>query len=119
MATITAPGRRDYTYVRGDSFQRTFAITEDEIAVDLTGYEAEATVFDRYPIDSAAVEVMAFTTSILSPETDGQVQIGLTTEQTADPSMPTHGGWRLRLILTAEPDENTHTVLSGVFTRCL
>lgn len=118
LATLEAPGRKDLVYVLGDSFQRTFTITEDGAALDLTGYEAEASVFDRHPIDSHAVEVATFTAEIPAPATDGQVTISLTATQTASAAMPVHGGWRLRLILTADPDDNTHTVLEGEFSRC-
>ena len=118
LSAITTPGRKDLTYTRGDSFFRTFTLSEDGAAIDLTGWAAVAEVYDRFPIDNNAALVDTFSSVIPGPPTDGIIEIRLTTVQTDGADMPSTGGWRLKISLSADPTANTHTLLEGEFKEC-
>lgn len=116
LASIKKPGRKDYQFVRGDSFQRTLTVKVGGSAFDLTDWDADADIYDSFPIDAKSDPIASFTTEILAPATDGKIQIVLTTTQTA--ALPGKAGWRLRVMLTADPTSNTHTLLEGVLSEC-
>lgn len=112
FGSIKEPGRKDWAYVRGDSFMRTFVIKQGGAACDLTGYEVKAQIRERPDTDVLA----DFTAVVVAPATDGRVRISLTTTQTA--VLPPESKWDLQIVLTAAPTTNTHTMLAGKVTVC-
>jgi hypothetical protein len=107
LASIKKPGRKDWEYVRGDSFQRTFTVKQGGQPFDFTGWSVAAQIRERPNADI----LESFTATVVAPATDGRLRIQLTTDQTR--SLPANARWDLQVSLDADPDNNTHTLLEG------
>lgn len=109
LDAIKAPATKDLCATLGASFTKTFTLTQGGSPLDLTGYTAEALIFD-----GQKQQVGTFTAAVDVPETDGQVTISLTVaEVEALPKVKMR--WWLKLVLTADPPNNTHFILVGAF----
>lgn len=107
LASIKSPGRKDWEYVRNDSFQRTFTVKQGGQPFDFTGWSVAAQIRERPDADI----LESFAAIVVAPATDGKLQISLTTAQTGN--LPPNARWDLQVSLDADPTNNTHTLLVG------
>ena len=116
LASIKKPGRKDFSFVRGDSFQRTLTVKQGGSPFNFTGWEVEAFVMAEFPIDPKADPIETFAATVVAPEIDGRLRVQLTDDETE--GLPAKNGWYLRVKLTSDPDNNTHTLLWGELNEC-
>lgn len=116
LASLKGPGRKDWQFVRGDSFLRTLTVKQGGNPFDFTGWEVEAFVIESFPFSPTDDSIETFAAAIVSPATDGKFTIQLTATQTLD--LPAKAGWHVKVKLTADTENNTHTLLEGELTDC-
>lgn len=107
LASIKKPGRKDWEYVRNDSFQRTFTVKQGGQPFDFGGWSVTAQIRERPDADI----LESFVAIVVAPAIDGRLRISLTTTQTGN--LPSNARWGLQVSLDADPDNNTHTLLVG------
>lgn len=107
LSSIAKPGRKDWTYVRGDSFERTFTVKVGGTAFDFTGWSVIAQIRERPDAD-----ILESFVAIVSDATNGKIQINLTTTQTR--ALPANARWDLQVSEDADPTNATHTLLEGL-----
>lgn len=104
------PKRYDLEVVTGDSFKQVIRFSElvdgVKTPIDLTDYEVAAQIRDA-PRQNLVTDFDAQVTDAVN----GEVTLRLTTAQTL--CFTGNASWDLQLILTADPPNNTHTVLAG------
>ena len=105
LIDLQEPTQLNLRVIKGDSFSRTLTITNNGTAIDLTGYTATAQARTK------GKRVIAdFIVSIPTP-TSGEIELSLPT--TATRSLTSGGIWDLQLVLDADPENNTHTIVRG------
>ena len=107
LDAIKTPGVLNFTIIRGDSFRRELTIKQDGSAIDLTGYTVSSQIRDT----AGGNLLETWTSNILAPDTDGKIEILLSTSQTR--GLPTNAVWDLQVVLTADPTNNTNTLIQG------
>ena len=122
IASITKPVRKDYSFVRGNSFFRSITVKFKQAAstvltpLDLTGYTAEVLLFGSFPIRHGKVSTGSMNVVIPAPETQGIIEFSMPTSVTE--ALPAKSGYILRVYLTADPENATHDIMEGVLEDC-
>lgn len=121
VASIAKPGRKDFSYIRGDTFSRTITIKTGPTGgpltpMDLTGYAVTVPLYAEFPIPPHKNPIGSITATIVAPETDGRISLVLTTSQTED--LPPKVGFRLRIFQIADPPNTTTTLFEGILSAC-
>jgi hypothetical protein len=113
--TLSEPVVANLKYVVGDSFKRIVRLKEKDAPqnpIDLTGYEAAAQVRAVH----LGTILVSFSATV-SDAVNGEVTLSLTATETA--VLKTQALWDLQIRLTADTENNTHTVIRGQFLPTL
>ena len=106
LSNLGQPKALNLTIVRGDSFSRPITMTENGSPVSLVGYEARGQIRDKVNGSVKANFVFDYTDLV-----NGMFTMKLDTAATR--GLPANGVWDLEIFLTADPLNNTHTIMRG------
>ena len=96
------------TIKKGTDFSRSFAVSESQIATDITGYTFEGTLKERY----TSTDSVSFTMTTIQPPEQGIFQASLTDTITSqmDP-----GTWVYDIVMTTDSGDKIRILEGNAF----